>query len=224
MEDTSKKRKADGGGDGSASESQPSQTSKHPSQQQTQPKSITKTPAPVKETAPVPPPKPIPTAASSSDPTTKPNLAAMPLKKGVPNLKGKGKAAQEDELQPSQIVKNDMAARARAKLDPPPIPSESIQLPEIDSEYSDSSDEDRKRNFDPPDWAQQANVTNALQSLSRVNPDNVFGAVQPLAIEDMFRTRTSRFRARTSSANWSGPDGLTKEEEEDYVRRMGFEG
>lgn len=128
----------------------------------------------------------------------------------------------DDEL-PSQIVKSDMAARARAKLNPPPVNSESIELPEIDSEYSDSDDEDRKKGFDPPDWAQQANVTNALQTLSRVNPDNIFGAVQPLAIEDMFRTRTSRFRARTSSANWNGSDGLTKEEEEDYVKRMGFE-
>jgi len=116
-----------------------------------------------------------------------------------------------------------MAARVRAKLDPHPINSESIELPEIDSEYSDSDDEDKKKTFDPPDWAQQANVTNALQTLSRVNPDNIFGAVQPLAIEDMFRTRTSRFRARTSSANWNGSDGLTKEEEDDYARRMGFE-
>lgn len=129
----------------------------------------------------------------------------------------------DDELQPSQIVKSDMAARVRAKLDPHPINSESIELPEIDSEYSDSDDEDKKKTFDPPDWAQQANVTNALQTLSRVNPDNIFGAVQPLAIEDMFRTRTSRFRARTSSANWNGSDGLTKEEEDDYARRMGFE-
>ena len=116
-----------------------------------------------------------------------------------------------------------MAARARAKMNPPAITSESIELPEIDSEYSDSEDEDKKKNFDPPDWAQQANVTNTLQSLSRVNPDDIFGAVQPLAIEDMFKTRTSRFRARTSSANWNGPDGLTKEEEDDYARRMGFE-
>ena len=208
-------------GDGSASESQSSQSSKPPSQQ-TQPKSILKTHVPTKETTPAPPPKPIPTATSSSD-TTKAKFAATPLKKGTPNPKGKGKAMYDDELQPSQIVKSDMAARARAKLDPPLVNSESIELPEIDSEYSDSDDEDRKKNFDPPDWAQQANVTNALQTLSRVNPDNIFGAVQPLQIEDMFRTRTSRFRARTSSANWNGTDGLTREEEEDYVRRMGFQ-
>ncbi|KAF9786958.1 hypothetical protein BJ322DRAFT_1107046 [Thelephora terrestris] len=222
-EDPSKQRKVEG--DGSASGSQSSQSSKPPSQQQQpQPKSILKTPAPAKETTPaVPPPKLIPTPAPSSDITTKPKVAATPLKKGAPNTKGKAKATHDDELLPSQIVKKDMAARARAKLDPPAITSESIQLPEIDSEYSDSDDEDRKKNFDPPDWAQQANVTDALQSLSKVNPDNIFGAVQPLAIEDMFRTRTSRFRARTSSANWNGPDGLTKEEEEDYVRRMGFD-
>jgi hypothetical protein len=211
-------------GDGSASESQSSQSSKPSSQQPTQPKSILKTHVPSKETTPAPPPKPIPTVASSSD-ITKLKVAATPLKKGTPNPKGKAKAKviHDDELQPSQIIKSDMAARARAKLDPPPVTSESIELPEIDSEYSDSDDEDKKKNFDPPDWAQQANVTNALQTLSRVNPDNIFGAVQPLQIEDMFRSRTSRFRARTSSANWSGSDGLTKEEEEDYVRRMGFQ-
>ena len=209
-------------GDGSASESQSSQSSKPPSQQQTQPKSILKTHVPSKETTPAPPQKPTTTTAPSSD-LTKVKVTATPLKKGTPKPKGKGKAMLDDELQPSQIVKSDMAARARAKLDPPPTTSESIELPEIDSEYSDSDDEDRKKNFDPPDWAQQANVTNALQTLSRVNPDNIFGAVQPLQIEDMFRTRTSRFRARTSSANWSGTDGLTKEEEEDYVRRMGFQ-
>ena len=204
-------------GDGPASESQ---SSKPPSQK---PKSILKPSALSKETTPAPPPKHIPAVASSSDATTtKPKLAATPLNQVTPNPKGKGRVMNDDELQPSQIVKNDMAARARAKLDPPLITSESIQLPEIDSEYSDSDDEDRKKNFDPPDWAQQTNVTSALESLSRVNPDSVFGAVQPLAIEDMFRTRTSRFSARTSSANWSGPDGLTKEEEEDYARKMGF--
>ena len=214
----------DGDGSGSESQSSQSQSSKPPTQQPTQPKSILKVRAPAKETTPAPPSKPIPAAASSSD-ITKPKVAATPLKKGTPNpkAKGKGKAMHDDELQPSQIIKNDMAARARAKLDPPPISSESIELPEIDSEYSDSDDEDKKKNFDPPDWAQQANVTNALQTLSRVNPDNIFGAVQPLQIEDMFRSRTSRFRARTSSANWSGTDGLTREEEEDYVRRMGFQ-
>jgi len=107
-------------------------------------------------------------------------------------------------------------------LPEPAVKSESIQLPEIDSEYSDSDDEDRKKNFDPPDWAQSPNLHSTLHALSTVNPDQIFGAVQPLHIEDMFKNRQSRFRARTSSANWSGNDGLTPQEEEDYARRMGF--
>ncbi|KAI0308216.1 hypothetical protein B0F90DRAFT_1807464 [Multifurca ochricompacta] len=88
-----------------------------------------------------------------------------------------------------------------------------IELPEPNSEYSDSEDEDRQRKFDAP---------NGHKSQSRVNPDDIFGPVRPLRMEDIFRTRTSRFRARTSSANWSGPDGLRQEEEREYARRMGF--
>jgi hypothetical protein len=41
-------------------------------------------------------------------------------------------------------------------------------------------------------------------------------------MEELFKTRTSKFRARTSSANWTGADRLTLEEEREYARRMGF--
>ena len=44
-----------------------------------------------------------------------------------------------------------------------------------------------------------------------------------LRMEEIFRTRQSRFRARTSSANWAGADQLTAEEEREYARRMGFQ-
>ncbi|KAF8274081.1 hypothetical protein EI94DRAFT_1714691 [Lactarius quietus] len=88
--------------------------------------------------------------------------------------------------------------------------------------YSDSEDENRARKFDAPEWTQSPELRAALESQSRVNPDDIFGPVRPLRMEDIFRTRTSRFRARTSSANWSGPDGLKQEEEREYARRMGF--
>ncbi|EPQ60626.1 hypothetical protein GLOTRDRAFT_31781 [Gloeophyllum trabeum ATCC 11539] len=104
-----------------------------------------------------------------------------------------------------------------------PPPSESIELPDIDSEYSDSDDENRKRTFDPPNWAQSPNLRQALEQQSTVNPDHIFGAVRPLHMEEIFRTRQSRFRARTSSANWTGADRLTVEEQLDYARRMGYD-
>ncbi|KAF8622468.1 hypothetical protein AX15_006987 [Amanita polypyramis BW_CC] len=141
----------------------------------------------------------------------------------------KAPTTEEDLRQPSQIVQTQMAARAKAQLqaakqaqDPPVVPSESIELPDINSEYSDSEDEDRQRTFDPPDWAQSPELKQALQQQSTINPDDIFGAIRPLKMEEIFKTRTSRFRARTSSANWGGTDRLTVEEEREYARRMGF--
>lgn len=100
--------------------------------------------------------------------------------------------------------------------------SESIELPDINSEYSDSEDESRPRTFDPPEWAQSPELRQQLESQSRMNPDDIFGRIGPLRMEEIFRTRQSRFRARTSSANWAGADELTAEEEREYARRMGF--
>ncbi|KAF8560347.1 hypothetical protein OG21DRAFT_1452349 [Imleria badia] len=164
-------------------------------------------------------------------PSAKPLIPEAKPFKVVPS-KGKAKTKpQEDDMGdklPSTMVQSQMAARAKAqmqaaKLPTPEVPSESIELPEINSEYSDSEDEDRVRAFDPPGWAQSPELRQALQMQSTVNPDNIFGAIRPLRMEEMFRTRQSRFRARTSSANWSGSDRLTVEEIHEYERRMGFQ-
>ncbi|KAJ7706194.1 hypothetical protein B0H17DRAFT_615314 [Mycena rosella] len=155
---------------------------------------------------------------------------------GVPKsstLQGKGKlltknmVPDDDVSQPSQILQTQMAARAKAQLQaanlaPPTVSSESIELPDINSEYSDSDDEDRPRTFDPPSWAQSPDLRQALEVQSTINPDDIFGAVRPLKMDELFRNRTGRFRARTSSANWTGTDRLTAEEEREYARRMGF--
>jgi hypothetical protein len=148
----------------------------------------------------------------------------------APKGKGKSKAiVLDDEIeQPSQVLQTQMAARAKAQMqaarqqDPSAMPTESIELPDINSEYSDSEDEERPRTFDPPNWAQSPELRHALQQQSTVNPDDIFGPIRPLRMEEMFRTRQSRFRARTSSANWTGTDGLTIEEERAYARRMGY--
>ena len=118
-----------------------------------------------------------------------------------------------------------MAARAKAQIQAAKqqqAEAENIELPDINSEYSDSDDEDRPRTFDPPDWAQSPELRQQLHMQSTVNPDDIFGPIRPLKMEEVFRTRQSRFRARTSSANWTGNDRLTVEEEKEYARRMGF--
>jgi hypothetical protein len=63
-----------------------------------------------------------------------------------------------------------------------------------------------------------------LEDMRTVNPDMIFGAMPQLRMDEIFPgRRKSKFRARTSSANWAGTDGVTVEEEIAYARRMGFE-
>ena len=102
-------------------------------------------------------------------------------------------------------------AAAAAQSEPNPGPTDNIELPDINSEYSDSDDEDRGR--DVADWAQSPDLARMLRVQSTINPDDIFGEIRPLRMEEMFKTRQSRFRARTSSANWTGTDRLTVEEE-----------
>lgn len=149
------------------------------------------------------------------------------LAHGPVSAKGKGKTPAEPEdaptKKPAQLQTTEHAHAKRLNANPP-IASETIELPEPNSEYSDSEDEGgQQRKANAPEWTQSPELRAALESQSRVNPDDIFGPVRPLRMEDIFRTRTSRFRARTSSANWSGPDGLKQEEEREYARRMGFQ-
>lgn len=147
------------------------------------------------------------------------------LSKSTSKSKLKVQAREDDVDQPSQVVQSQMANRAKAQIQAsqPVVTSESIELPDINSEYSDSEDESRPRSFNPPGWAQSPELREALQQQSTMNPDDIFGRIGPLRMEEIFRTRQSRFRARTSSANWAGVDQLTEEEERAYARRMGFQ-
>lgn len=137
----------------------------------------------------------------------------------------KGKEAELEEKQALQTRTAPQTEREQTRkpeMPAPAVPSESIELPEINSEYSDSDDEDRKKTFSPPRWAQSPALREALQSQSTVDPDDIFGAIKPLKMDEIFKSRTSRFRARTSSAIWAGTDELTAAEEKQYAERMGY--
>lgn len=116
-------------------------------------------------------------------------------------------------------------------------PSESIVLPEIDSEYfpsfefannrySDSEDDSPKKpSITIPSWAESPVLVAQLKRQQAINPDDVFGEIKPPAIDDIFRNNRrgqSTFRPRSSSANWSGQDKLTRDEIEEYARTMGY--
>ena len=70
------------------------------------------------------------------------------------------------------------------------------------------------KDFSVPDWAQSPALASLLANQQLVDPEQVFGPIAPLHMEEIFKNkdRHHRFRSRTSSANWSGQDRLTQEE------------
>lgn len=100
--------------------------------------------------------------------------------------------------------------------------SEDIVLPDINSEYSDSNDSEKSDDFKRPDWAASPELRAALEKQASRNPDELFGPIKPISMEELFKVKVSKFRPRSSSANWASGDGVTRKEELDYARRMGF--
>jgi hypothetical protein len=67
---------------------------------------------------------------------------------------------------------------------PKPDPEPYQELPEIDSEYSDSDDEAHEKKVASfPQWAQSPALSHALMEQRKVNPDDIFGPIPALSIQ-----------------------------------------
>lgn len=96
----------------------------------------------------------------------------------------------------------------------PKYPSgENIHLPEIATDSEDEDDSDAEM-FPVPKWAQPKELEGLLQQQDGMEVDSIFGPIAPFSLEETFKAdkKIKKYRDRTSSANWSGPDGLTQEE------------
>ncbi|KAF2706467.1 hypothetical protein K504DRAFT_459769 [Pleomassaria siparia CBS 279.74] len=93
---------------------------------------------------------------------------------------------------------------------PPPPNGDDVKLPDI---MTDSEDEDSDNDFAAPDWVNTPNLRELLTSQQLVDPEQIFGPIAPLNMEQVFpnKERHKRFRERTSSAYWTN-DQLTEEE------------
>ncbi|KAF7347535.1 Inner centromere protein-related protein pic1 [Mycena venus] len=92
-----------------------------------------------------------------------------------------------------------------------------FELPEIDSDSSDSDDEERLQAF--PAWAQDPVLLQAWKRQSLIDPDDVFGGVDwSSRMDELFRWKG---RQTESQVDW-GKDALTVEEEREYARIMGY--
>ncbi|KAK4702142.1 hypothetical protein P7C70_g4082, partial [Phenoliferia sp. Uapishka_3] len=105
---------------------------------------------------------------------------------------------------------------------PRPEPEVLQELPDIDSEYSDSGDEEHAEKVaNYPQWVQSP--AGLLSRQQFTNPDELFGPMPPLSMKDIFKTNSTRFSKRSSSACWEGTDELTEQEMVKYSRVMGYQ-
>lgn len=151
---------------------------------------------------------PIPFASSSSQANSQPHKT--PARTGVPYGSGKS------------------GAKSAAKSSPRYQNGEDIELAEI---HTDSEDEDSDAgDFPAVEWTNSPALRQTLISQESVNPADIFGLPGPLHMEEVFsknKDRFHKFRARTSSANWTGQDRLTEDEinkdieGRDKLRRQG---
>jgi hypothetical protein len=97
-----------------------------------------------------------------------------------------------------------------AKSSPHYPPSEAITLPDIATDSEDDDDD----GFTAPSWTDSPALRALLAQQQLVDPEQIFGPIAPLHMEEIFKNkdRHKRFRDRTSSANWAGNDRLTEEE------------
>ncbi|ETS82785.1 hypothetical protein PFICI_04661 [Pestalotiopsis fici W106-1] len=106
------------------------------------------------------------------------------------------------------------AAKSAARSSPRFQNGEQIELPEINTDDEDEySDDEQKQMF--ASWTDSPALRRALMDQETLDPMRVFGAPAPLNMEEVFsksKDRWHKFRARTSSANWSGTDRLTEDD------------
>ncbi|KAK2675557.1 hypothetical protein RAB80_007742 [Fusarium oxysporum f. sp. vasinfectum] len=91
---------------------------------------------------------------------------------------------------------------------------EAIELPEIQTDDEDE-DDDEPQAGTVAAWANSPYIRDALFRQEDIDPASIFGPPAPLNMEEVFdksKDRHHKFRARTSSANWSGTDRLTEED------------
>lgn len=103
------------------------------------------------------------------------------------------------------------AEPSQPALQTPQIPNgEDIKLPDI---MTDSEDEDSENEFEQPSWVATPNLRSMLEQQQLVDPEQIFGPIAPLNMEQVFpnKERHKRFRERTSSAYWTN-DQVTEEE------------
>lgn len=130
-------------------------------------------------------------------------------------------SAYKTPARPGQFHGAKSAVKSTAKSSPQFQNGESIELPEIQTD--DEDDEDDAQAMAHAAWVNSPDLRRALMRQETMDPSQIFGPPAQLNMEEVFHRSKERwhtFRARTSSANWSGTDRLTEDDiRKDMVAR-----
>lgn len=115
------------------------------------------------------------------------------------------------------VVATKSAAKPANRSSPRLQNGENIELPEIQTDDDDDDEEEDEgtKGTGVASWADTPALRRELMRQETIDPLQVFGPPAPLNMEEVFsksKDRWQKFRARTSSANWSGADRLTEDE------------
>ncbi|KAH8804662.1 hypothetical protein F5884DRAFT_796820 [Xylogone sp. PMI_703] len=145
---------------------------------------------------------------------------------------GSSQAVGQSHKTPARPVgmPNGGKSTAKSAKSSPHYPNgDNIDLPEICTD-SEDEDSDAGNDFVALSWTNSPDLRKQLVKQESIDPADVFGRPGPLNMEEVFsksKDRWHKFRARTSSANWSGQDRLTEDEVKkdlearDRLRRQG---
>lgn len=185
-------------------------------------------PAPTQPRADLPSTRPISRMQTVQDAT---RINVPPLNPAKPPVKRPFQVENDEPLhrpakRPSQQARSKPVTPAHAQFAQGKIPfaepapsaqqtphypnGEEIELPAI---MTDSEDEDSDNDFEQPSWVDTPNLNSMLERQQLVDPEEIFGPIAPLNMEQVFpnKERHKRFRERTSSAYWAN-DQVTEEE------------
>ncbi|KAI5921575.1 hypothetical protein F4810DRAFT_702242 [Camillea tinctor] len=140
---------------------------------------------------------------------------AQVSKSAIPFAPNPAGSSHKTPARPQGVAAAKSAAKSATRSSPRFQNGEAIELPEINTDDEDSDDSDAGGKEMVAAWADSPNLRQALVEQESKDPFEVFGAPGPLNMEEVFaksKDRFHKFRARTSSANWSGADRLTEED------------
>ena len=136
----------------------------------------------------------------------------------APNPNPAGPSSHKTPARPQGVASVKSTAKSTTKSSPRFQNGEPIELPEINTDDEDSDSDDGGGGGGKElmaAWADSPELRRALVEQESKDPFQIFGAPGPLNMEEVFaksKDRFHKFRARTSSANWSGLDRLTDED------------